>query len=81
MEMSAQAPSYFELHNGDTINKLVAGRKQGLWIVKADPLKYFDFKEGAVIEEGKYKSSRKEGLWKTYYPNGNPKSEITYERG
>ncbi len=77
-DLAAQA---YELHNGDTINKVVSGRRQGQWIVKADPLKDFDFKEGAVIEEGVYNNSRKEGLWKTYYPNGKLKSEITYERG
>lgn len=71
----------YELLNGDTINKVVAGRKQGLWIVKADPLKDLEFKEGAIVEEGEYSSSRKVGLWKTYYPNGKLKSEITYERG
>lgn len=75
-----QAQSY-ELLNGDTINKVVAGRRQGKWIVKADAIKNPEFNEGALVEEGIYSSSRKEGLWKTYFPNGKIKSEITYEKG
>lgn len=76
-ELSAQA---FEIHEGDTVNKVVDGRRQGYWIFKADPLTNPEFKEGAIMEEGKFEGSRKEGVWKTYYPNGKLKSEITYER-
>ena len=48
------------------------GLKQGYWIVKDNE---------SVIEEGNYLNDKKNGLWKSYFTNGNLKSEITYEQG
>ncbi|MEQ8910400.1 MAG: toxin-antitoxin system YwqK family antitoxin [Vicingaceae bacterium] len=69
----------FELVDGDTINYMDENRRrQGMWIVKAKAAKHPGFQVGQVVEEGEYKNSRKVGLWKEYFPNGNLKSKITY---
>ncbi len=70
----------YEMLNGDTINKKdVNNKRQGLWVVKANPSKNKGYQLGAMVEEGKYQNSRKMGLWKAYFPNGKLKSEITYK--
>jgi antitoxin component YwqK of YwqJK toxin-antitoxin module len=77
---SSFAQSY-ELLEGDTINKKdINNKRQGRWIVKANPTKNPGYTAASILEEGVYEDSRKEGLWKTYFPNGKLKSEITYER-
>ncbi len=57
----------------DTINRVDENnRKFGYWI-------YFADGDSSKIEkEGNYLNNRKNGVWKTYYPNGVLKSEITY---
>ena len=35
----------------------------------------------SVYEEGEYKTNRRTGIWKTYFPDGKTKSEITYTNG
>lgn len=55
------------------------GRKQGMWVIKANPRKHRGYAQGSIVEEGEYKSSRKEGVWKKYYPSGKLRSEITYK--
>lgn len=72
-----QAQNY-ELYKGDTINQLVNGRRTGKWIIKAGPQKHPEYNTGAIVSEGEFQNSRKQGVWKTYYPNGRLKSEITY---
>lgn len=70
----------FELHNGDTINKIDVNRKrQGHWRVKAKSPKNHGYANGTLLEEGKFVNSRKEGLWKKYFPDGSLKSEVTYK--
>lgn len=70
----------FDLVEGDTINLVDENkRRQGKWIVKANPRMHKGYKPGSVVEEGVYKSSRKEGVWKKYYPSGKLRSEITYK--
>lgn len=56
-------------------------RKQGYWVIKNENNKFPTYAEGQKVEEGKYSSSRKTGLWKAYHPNGKLKSEIYYENG
>jgi antitoxin component YwqK of YwqJK toxin-antitoxin module len=34
-----------------------------------------------LIEEGRYANSKRVGLWRRYWPNGNTMSEITYQMG
>lgn len=76
---SCIAQSY-ELLNGDTINKIdITNKRQGKWIIKANPPKDRAYQTGSKVEEGNYQDSRKFGVWKVYYPNGKLKSEITYK--
>ena len=68
--------------NGGDINQLdSAGKKQGYWIIKNAGGKFPGYNEGQKIEEGSFKNSWKEGLWKSYFPNGQLKSEIHYVMG
>lgn len=65
----------------DSVNITDAeGKKQGYWIVvnnmKKPPLE--NFKNDAKVEEGKYVNDMKNGIWRTYFPNGNKSSEVTY---
>ena len=57
----------------DTINRVDENnRKYGYWIY------FFDGDSSRIEKEGMYINNRKNGVWKTYYPNGVLKSEITY---
>ncbi len=57
----------------DTINRVDENnRKTGYWIY------FLDGDSTRIEKEGKYLNNRKNGVWKTYYPNGILKSEITY---
>ncbi len=70
----------FELSGTDTINKIDINRKrQDYWMIKAKPPKFRDYPIGNLVEEGKYRNSRKDGLWKKYFPSTKLKSEITYK--
>lgn len=77
LELSGQ--NSFKIFEGDTINKIDANNKrQGKWRITARPGVDKEFASGELVEEGEYKSGRKVGLWKKYYPGGKIKSEITY---
>ena len=67
----------------DTINQTNSenGRKIGYWIVLGNMSKEKGYDANAKVEEGIYNNSRKNGLWKKYWPNGKLKSEIFYKRG
>jgi len=70
----------FDMLDGDTINLVdVNSKRQGKWIVKANPRRHRGYTAGSKVEEGEYKNNRKEGLWKKYYPSGELRSEITYK--
>jgi antitoxin component YwqK of YwqJK toxin-antitoxin module len=73
----------FSNFSSDTINKTnpVNGRKTGYWIVTGSMSKINGYNSEAIIEEGVYLNSRKNGLWIKYWPNGNPKSKIKYKNG
>lgn len=66
--------------NSDTLNQLDAttGLKQGYWIVLNSVKKLPNYPMEAKVEEGKFADSKKIGIWKSYFANGNVKSEITY---
>lgn len=65
--------------NRDTTNKVDdKGLRQGYWIVFNTIKKLPNYSEDAKVEEGSYSDSRKNGIWKTYHPNGILKNEITY---
>jgi len=70
----------FELSGTDTINKIdISGKRQGYWMIKASPPKFREYPAGNLVEEGNYINSRKEGLWKKYFPSTKLKSQITYK--
>jgi len=63
----------FDIYKSDTINRTsVDGKKTGHWIV------FFENSNQVIEKEGYFSDNRKTGIWKEYYLNGNPKSEITY---
>ena len=67
--------------NNDTLapNQVDAnGLKQGYWIVLNTIKKLPNYPAEAKVEEGKFTDSKKIGIWKTFFPGGNLKSEITY---
>ncbi len=65
----------FYIFEGDTINVSDENNdKQGSWIV-------FKNKTSQKLHEGSYLQGKKEGIWKSFYLNGNVKSEITYIQG
>ncbi len=64
----------YKIYNGDTINRVDENNlKQGLWIYFNDEYK------NKIVQKGQYVNNKKEGVWQTFYPNGNLKSEITYK--
>ena len=66
----------------DTVNVVdESGKKQGFWKVTAPIADKPGYANGALIEEGRYKNSRRMGTWRRYWPNGNLMSEIAYEMG
>src|SRR3954470_8655754 len=72
----------FTVRGNDTINKTdSAGSKQGYWIIRNDVRKLQNYSADAVVDEGCYVNSKKEGLWKTHFPNGTLKSEVAYKNG
>lgn len=65
---------------GDTLNQVDdAGLRQGYWIIYNSIKKLPNYPPEARVEEGRYLNSRRNGIWKTYYPNGVLKSEVTYQ--
>jgi len=62
----------YEIYKLDTINKTDAqNRKQGRWI-------YFFENTRHIEKEGIFENNSKIGIWKTWYQNGNLKTEINY---
>jgi len=72
-------PTY-EVIGGDTINFIDENNlKQGFWKIFGRMKKLPGYEPDQVIEQGKYNSSRKEGLWTNFFPSGKTKSEIEYQ--
>jgi antitoxin component YwqK of YwqJK toxin-antitoxin module len=70
----------FDMSGKDTINAIDANNlKQGKWIIKNSTKKLAGYKDDQTVEEGKYRDSKKTGVWKAYFPSNKTKSEITYE--
>lgn len=64
----------------DTLNRTGAdGKKYGYWIIYGKDKPNSGFADTSKMEEGKYVSGKKTGLWKTYYASGIKKSEIEYK--
>lgn len=66
--------------NSDTLNQVdpATGLKQGYWIVLNSVKKLPNYNMEAKVEEGTFTDSKKVGIWKMFFPNGNLKSEITF---
>jgi antitoxin component YwqK of YwqJK toxin-antitoxin module len=66
----------------DTLNRVdEMGRRQGYWKVVAPAPDKPGYSSGALVEEGRYAGGKRVGLWRRYWPNGNPMSEVTYQAG
>ena len=73
------AAQKFDIINGDTINYIdESNLKQGFWKIFGSMKKLPDYQPDQVVEQGDYENSRKQGIWKMFYPNGKTKSEIAY---
>lgn len=67
------------LQNDTSINQTdINNLKQGYWKIFGRMKTLPDYQLDQVIEEGKYENSRKQGLWKKFFPNSKLNSEITY---
>lgn len=61
----------FSLAQSDTLNQLdTLGRRQGLWIVYENYVAANGFPTDSKVEEGRYIDNSKEGVWTTYYKDG-----------
>lgn len=66
----------------DTLNQFdEQGRKQGWWRVTGPVQEKPDYDVGLLYEEGRYVDNKRIGAWTRYWPNGKPKTEITYVQG
>ena len=64
------------------INQVDAnGQRQGYWVITGYMAGDKAYRNEAVVEEGIFKDSKKEGIWKKYWPNGKMRSEINYAQG
>lgn len=76
---SISAAQSYTIDRGDTINVIDENNlKQGFWRIFGKMKKLPGYEPDQVVEEGNYESSRKQGLWKNFFPNGKMKSEIAY---
>ena len=77
----AQSVPKFIVFEGDTINVVDENNlKQGFWKIFGRMRKSERaYQPEQVIEQGKYKNSRKQGLWTKFFPSGKTKSEIEYK--
>ncbi len=66
----------------DTLNQVdEMGRKQGFWKIKAPKAEKPGYQDGQLIEEGRYTSGKRIGVWRRYWPNGKVMSEVSYRMG
>lgn len=77
--VKASLAQSFELVNNDTINYTDANNlRQGFWQILNKIKKLPGYREDQKVEEGRYADSKKTGIWRQFFPTGNPKNEITY---
>lgn len=66
----------------DTLNQVdEMGRKQGFWKIMAPKAEKPGYADGALIEEGRYTSGKRVGVWRRFWPNGKVMSEVSYRMG
>tara|TARA_B100000809_G_scaffold39989_1_gene34958 strand:- start:3149 stop:4054 length:906 start_codon:yes stop_codon:yes gene_type:complete len=76
----AQSVPNFEIIDGDTINIVDENNlKQGFWKIFGKMRSVPGYEPDQVIEQGKYASSRKQGIWTKFFASGKTKSEIEYK--
>jgi antitoxin component YwqK of YwqJK toxin-antitoxin module len=76
LQLAALASSGKDINRTDE-----SGKRQGYWVIKGYMANDKAYSPDAIVEEGEYKDNRREGLWKRYWPNGKPKSEVFYVFG
>ena len=54
------------------------GKRIGYWVIKGCMQKDTAYAKDEKVEEGNYTDGLKTGIWTTFFPGGNKKSEITY---
>ena len=65
----------------DTINQVDEnGHKYGYWVIYGHMKKDKAYATDAKVEEGKYETNKRTGLWRKYFPSGKLKSKINYRR-
>ncbi len=81
-QISKTSYKSFEIHLGDTINRVDKNDlKQGRWIYYGRDKKGWThrlFNSKQIVEEGFYFNDKKIKTWKTYHHTNKLKSEITY---
>ncbi len=70
------------LQKKDSINFTDANdKRQGKWVIYNATAHRPNYTDDQKVEEGIYMDGKRIGIWKEYYPNGNLKSKITYDKG
>ena len=68
----------------DSLNVTDAeGKRQGKWVITNKLMKppLPGYAEDQKVEEGRYVDGKKNGIWVSYYANGNMKNRFTFEAG
>ena len=79
--LAGDLASFGQTESMDSINQTIEGKKEGYWIIYGKMRNLPEYLANEVIEEGQFNNSRKEGIWRKYFPGGQLKSEITYVNG
>ena len=79
--LAIDLPSLGQTESMDSVNQTIEGKKEGYWIIYGKMRNLPEFLANEVVEEGQFANSRKEGVWRKYFPGGQMKSEITYING
>lgn len=70
----AYAKYFHQKGNLMATGKYVNQKKDSTWL-------YYSEEDGALSSDEHYANTVKEGVWKTYYPDGKVAEEITYRNG
>jgi antitoxin component YwqK of YwqJK toxin-antitoxin module len=79
-ERDPKALQSWEVRGKDTINRTdFAKNKQGRWEISKAVTNESNQTTWILLEEGNYVDNKKEGLWKTYHPDGKLKDSLVYK--
>jgi antitoxin component YwqK of YwqJK toxin-antitoxin module len=70
-ELNGRFVEYDEAGIPVSTGEFVEGSEEGVW----------QYRNGGFKEEGSYFDGMRQGLWRAWYPDGVPASEIEYEQG